>query len=275
VVDYGPLGGGVVVGCDPDGAGKPAAQVVTAAGFSLSYVSSQPGFVCRVNGQPGGTQEDCGETPPANAYWGLFWSDGDPATWVYSSEGVGSLDVPEGGSIGWRFQDGGTRENPSSPPTADKKSPSPQPSNPPSPEPTRPPKAADPTPTPTPSASVPPGTVGSASTPGEKANPPDPQEQPSGKAGSGEADDKGGTGGKGVKDGKGDKGGRGEKQPKDKANPQQAAKPSESPVVAALEPASGEPSPDSGSSTALTIMAGGAVLLLAAAAGVIGWRRRA
>ena len=267
VVDYGPIGGGVVMACDPDGAGKSAAEVVTDAGFSLQYVSSQPGFVCRVNGQPGEADEDCGGTPPPDAYWGLFWSDADPETWAYSSEGAGSLDVPEGGSIGWRFQDGGDREVPSAPPTAKANTPSaqPQPSKSPSPQPAGPSDAASPTPTPTPSASVPPGTSGSSPSPSEKAAP----DRPRPGDGNDEAD--------GKPDKPGDKGGKAGngKHPEDKANPQQAAAPSPSPTVAALSPAAGEPLTEDESSFALTLVAGGAVLVLAAVAGVIAWRRRA
>lgn len=273
VVDYGPLRDGVGLGCDPDGAGKAASEVVPAAGFPVTYVSGEP-FVCRISGLPDASQESCARTPPEDAYWALFWSDGKSGTWNYSSSGVASLEVPEGGSIGWRFQDGGARENPGAPPTTAAKSPSPEPSRDPRPtEPTKPPKAADPTPTPTPSASVPPGTVGSGATPGEKANPGGPRKQPARKPDGDQG--KGNDGGKGDKTGKGGKGGKDEKQPKDKANPQQAAEPSEAATVAALEPASGEPYADDGSSSALTIVAGGAVLLLAGAAGVIGWRRRA
>ena len=47
-----------------------------------------------------------------HAYWGLFWSDGRSGTWTYASVGVGSLRVPAGGFIGWRFQDGGARSAP-------------------------------------------------------------------------------------------------------------------------------------------------------------------
>jgi hypothetical protein len=266
VVDYGALGGGVVIACVPDGGGKSAAEVVTDAGFDLAYVSSQPGFVCRIDGRPGEADEDCGDTPPADAYWGLFWSDADPATWAYSSEGAGSLDVPAGGSIGWRFQDGGDREDPGAPPTGKAKTPSPQPTK--SPQPAGASDAASPSPTPTPQASVPPGAGGSATdTPGEKANPE--ADKPGPKA-SGDKGDKAGddTEGKGKGEGK-------DKQPPDKAHPEQAAAPEPSPSVAALSPASGEPlSDDDDSSAPLTLVAGAAVLLLASTAGVIAWRRR-
>jgi hypothetical protein len=283
VVDYGPLGGGTVIGCDPDGGGKPASEVVQGAGFSLQGVNNQPQFVCRVNGKPGtsGTwAEDCGDVPPADAYWGLFWSDADPASWVYSSEGVGSLEVPEGGSIGWRFQDGGARENPSAPPNPEKKSPSPQPTKSPTPQPSKPPKATSPTPTPTPSASVPPGTQGSS--PAPEAAPDGPDERRPGGTGSGTAEDEKGDKGdkreEGADKGDRDKGAKDDRRKAEKDKGDQdaepVAEPSESPVDASLQPASDEPLADEGSSAVLTLVAGGAVLLLVGAAGVIAWRRR-
>ncbi len=268
VVDYGPLKGNQVgIGCDPDGADS-AMEAMGPAGFQVQTVSGQP-FVCRINGLPTESDESCSRTPPEDAYWALFWSDGKSSTWNYSSSGAASLDVPEGGSIGWRFQDGGARENPSAPPTTAPKSPSPQPSKDPKPS-DEPPKAADPTPAPTPSASVPPGTEGSGTTPGEEANPQGPK-KPGAKGGD-DPDKPGKPGGKPGK--KGDKGGKDGKRPKDKANPQQAAEPSESPTVAALEPASGEPL-ERDDSPVLTLVAGGSALVLAGAAGVIAWRRRA
>ena len=140
VVDYGPLGGGVEIGCDLSGAGKPASVVVPEAGFTLSYVTNEPGFVCAVEQrpEPGGS---CHRTPPSTAYWGLFWSDGTPATWTYSSEGARTLDVGRGGSIGWRFQNGGELEQPGAAPTAAKPksapAPAPKPSSTPKPSPTQ------------------------------------------------------------------------------------------------------------------------------------------
>ena len=131
VVDFGALGGGVPIGCDPSGGGKAASQAVTAAGFTVTYVNGQP-FVCRIEGKPSADQESCQRTPPADAYWGLFWSDGKSGTWTYSSQGIASLKVPEGGSIGLRWQDGGDREQPGAAPTPAPKAepaPSPKPSS--------------------------------------------------------------------------------------------------------------------------------------------------
>ena len=108
VVEPGPLGGGSSVGC-AGGAGGTATDATKEAGFSIDYVASQPGFVCRLNGKP--SSDPCQRTPPQDAYWGLFWSDGK-GSWKYSTAGASSLKVPEGGSIGWRFQDGGATDYP-------------------------------------------------------------------------------------------------------------------------------------------------------------------
>lgn len=138
VVDYGPLGGTDLF-CDPQGGGKTASALMKAAGVDFEYVSGQP-FVCRIEGLPGPDRESCSRTPPADAYWGLFWSDGAPR-WTYSSQGVSSLRVPKGGSVGWRFQDGGARENPGPPPTgkpAPKPAPEPEPKPEPKPAPAKP-----------------------------------------------------------------------------------------------------------------------------------------
>lgn len=117
IVDYGALGGGVQIACDRGGAGDPVSEVSPRVGFPLSYVANEPGFVCAVAGKPD-PQASCGRTPPSNAYWGLFWSDGSPASWSYSSEGARSLKVPAGGSIGWRWQDGDELDRPGADPTS-------------------------------------------------------------------------------------------------------------------------------------------------------------
>lgn len=102
------------VSCDGDGGGD-AASNFTDAGHSLTYVDSQPGMVCQVDGAP---STSCAKAPPANKYWGLFWSNGTSGTWKYSSLGVGSLNVPQGGSVAFVFQTGNSKTYPSVNPTA-------------------------------------------------------------------------------------------------------------------------------------------------------------
>ena len=66
VVDDGALGGGTSIGCDPQGANTAGSTVVPRAGFPLTYVQKQPGFVCRVSGAP--ASASCGNTPPAGTF---------------------------------------------------------------------------------------------------------------------------------------------------------------------------------------------------------------
>lgn len=102
VVDYRELGGGVVTACAADGGGKSATAIFASAGVSLAYAQRSPGFVCKVNGRP--ESEPCLNTAPADAYWGLWWSDGSKGSWTYASSGAGALTVPAGGSVGWAWQ---------------------------------------------------------------------------------------------------------------------------------------------------------------------------
>ena len=104
VVDYRELGGSMVTACAPDGGGKSATAVFASVGVSLTYATRQPGFVCRVNGVP--TSDPCVNTSPADAYWGLWWSDGTTGSWTFATTGVGGQTVPAGGSVGWSWQQG-------------------------------------------------------------------------------------------------------------------------------------------------------------------------
>jgi hypothetical protein len=117
VVDFGPLGGGTRVACAAEVSGSGTAAV-TAAGFDLAGVVSQPGFVCRVEGRPGPEAEDCRRTPPESAYWGLFVADAAGAPWTYATVGIDSLEPAPGSYVGFRFQDGSGRVPPGREPLA-------------------------------------------------------------------------------------------------------------------------------------------------------------
>lgn len=118
---------GSQVGCDPSAGGDAASNFI-GAGHALTYARREPGFVCRVDGQP--ASDPCVNASPASAYWGLFWSDGTSGSWVYSSLGVGSLTVPAGGSVAFVFQTGGGRTMPSvAPPRASAPSPTAEPTS--------------------------------------------------------------------------------------------------------------------------------------------------
>ena len=133
VVDYHELGGGVAQVCDAGGAGKTAAAQLTAAGFALTRVQRQPGFVCRVKGEP--AEDPCVNTPPTDAYWGLWWSDGKSGSWTYSSQGVDALRGPEGGSVAMSWNGSATKSAPGVAPAVHASSPSPSPK--PTPKPTK------------------------------------------------------------------------------------------------------------------------------------------
>lgn len=100
VVDFRQLGGGVQQHCVA-GSGI-ASGLFGQAGYGFDYVQRQPGFVCRVNGKP--AADPCVNTPPSTAYWGLFWSDGRSGVWSYSTTGVQSLRIPNGGYVGFAWQ---------------------------------------------------------------------------------------------------------------------------------------------------------------------------
>jgi hypothetical protein len=133
VVDHHGLGGGVQRGCDPGGSNQTGDRVFPDAGFALSYAQRQPGFVCRVKGAP--SSDPCVNASPANAYWGLYWSDGTSGRWTYSSSGIGSLKVPEGGFLAFSWQDGGAADPPGVAPVNDRPTPTPTPTPTPAPAP--------------------------------------------------------------------------------------------------------------------------------------------
>jgi hypothetical protein len=116
VVDFHELGGGVQTACVADGGGRTASDLFPTAGFPLSYVQRQPGFVCRVEGKP--ADDPCVNTPPSDAYWGLFWSDGRSGSWTYSTIGAGGLRVPDGGYVAFSWNGSSARATPGYSPAA-------------------------------------------------------------------------------------------------------------------------------------------------------------
>jgi hypothetical protein len=139
VVDFNELGGGTQVVCDAGGGGDTAASLFPANGFPLTYAQRQPGYVCRVSGVP--TSDPCVNTSPADAYWGLWWSDGESGSWTYSSLGAGSLRIPDGGYVAFAWDQVDGQQRPSANPAAH-------------------PSQPTPTPTPTPTAGSSPSTGG-------------------------------------------------------------------------------------------------------------------
>lgn len=87
-------------------------------------VQDYRGFVCRIDGAPADPRA-CDGYAPADAYWGLFWSDGKSGTWVYSSEGAATLDVPKGGWVAFVWQNSDTKRYPSMRPVSAAPAPAP------------------------------------------------------------------------------------------------------------------------------------------------------
>lgn len=130
VVDFHELGGGVQTFCDAKGAGRTADAQLRDAGHQLTYVQRQPGFICRIDGNPTAADDPCVNTPPADAYWALWWSDGKSGKWTYSSQGAGSLKVPDGGYVGMSWQGSSSKTQPGVAPTPHASKPSSSPSTP-------------------------------------------------------------------------------------------------------------------------------------------------
>lgn len=121
--------------CDA-GSGQVAADRYADLGVTLTYVQRQPGFVCRVNDAP--STDPCVNTPPTDAYWALWWTDGQSGSWTYSSIGVTGLQVPEGGAVALAWQSESSRRAPALAAPASSPTPSPtkSPSRTPTPKPT-------------------------------------------------------------------------------------------------------------------------------------------
>lgn len=85
--------------------GDPASGLAAlgGAGFSVTQVQTQPGFVCRINGSP--SKDACRVTPPTTAYW-AYWHASRGGSWSYSSRGAGSYNPAPGSVEGWRFGSG-------------------------------------------------------------------------------------------------------------------------------------------------------------------------
>jgi hypothetical protein len=148
---------GSSVSCDANG-GTPASGNFRDTGHTLTPVDRQPGFICQVDGVP--ASASCVNTPPGDAYWGLFWSDGTSGKWVYASQGVGTLKVPAGGWVAFVFQNSTTRTAPSIRPIAASSAPSAKPTAKPTKKPT-----ANPTKKPATKPSSGPTTAGATLTP--------------------------------------------------------------------------------------------------------------
>lgn len=108
-----------------NGSSEVAKDVLGQAGVSIEGTKAYgDAVVCRVNGVPSATEallvageepysETCDEFPPAFAYWALWVKDSDGAQWDYAMEGVSTLQLSKGQSIGLALTLGGDAITPS------------------------------------------------------------------------------------------------------------------------------------------------------------------
>ena len=108
-----------------NGTSEVAKDLLGQAGVSIEGTKAYgDAVVCRVNGVPSATKEllvegeepyieSCNEFPPAFAYWALWVKESDDAQWDYATEGVSSLQLSKGQSIGLALTLGGEVITPS------------------------------------------------------------------------------------------------------------------------------------------------------------------
>ncbi|HTW14556.1 MAG TPA: hypothetical protein VMF51_05455 [Nocardioides sp.] len=187
LVDFKELGGGIQGTCVANGGGQRASSLFPTAGFPLTYVQNEPGFVCRVSAKP--AQDPCVDTPPTDAYWGLWWSDGKNGVWNYANYGASALKVPAGSSVAFAWKQGGGSASapgvappaPAAPTKAPTTAPTKKPSKQPGKPSKQPSKAATTSPTraPAPQVSAPGSAAASSGTPSASlAATPSPSETP-------------------------------------------------------------------------------------------------
>ncbi len=125
VVDFGSAGGGVQIRCAPAPV-RSGFEALSKAGFDITNVRSQPGFLCQIDAQP---VSDCRAVPSASYYWS-YWHADRGAEWIYSTSGGARL-PPEGSVEGWSFgasdPPGAAVPGPLAAPTAPPSTPAPAP----------------------------------------------------------------------------------------------------------------------------------------------------
>jgi hypothetical protein len=65
-------------------------------------------FVCRINDLPSSAQQDCVNTPPANAYWAYYYADDGATTWTYATSAASAYVPPLGSIEAWAFGNSAT-----------------------------------------------------------------------------------------------------------------------------------------------------------------------
>ena len=101
-----------------------ARDVLSVAGYEIEGTATYGDqVVCRVNGVPSESDpfvvegeephsETCADMPPAFGYWALWVKSEPGAQWAYAEEGVGTLPVEPGQTLGLVFSTGGETPTP-------------------------------------------------------------------------------------------------------------------------------------------------------------------
>ncbi|TFB69550.1 hypothetical protein E3O06_14505 [Cryobacterium glaciale] len=118
VVDFGTLDADTVTECvdatEPIAASQTLATTGVTTEGSVEYGDQ---IVCRVNERPAADEtvvvegeesftETCASMPPAYAYWALWVKAAPDADWDYAMEGLGTLEVEPGQSVGLVYTTG-------------------------------------------------------------------------------------------------------------------------------------------------------------------------
>ncbi|MFJ7213631.1 ABC transporter substrate-binding protein [Amycolatopsis sp. NPDC098790] len=114
VIDFQQLGGTTIVRCDPQAGRGTGLDALKNAGFQIAGVQRWgEAFICRIENRPSAVEEipvkgdehykeSCVDTPPAAGYWS-YWHAGNNCAWEYSQWGVKNRDFTPGGFEGWSF----------------------------------------------------------------------------------------------------------------------------------------------------------------------------
>ncbi len=103
IVEFGALGADGIDACAPAG---PVADALDALGISTEgTVDYGDQVVCRVDDLPAPDVESCA-TLPSDAYWAMWVKSAPDAEWGYAEEGVATLELAGGQSLGLVYTEG-------------------------------------------------------------------------------------------------------------------------------------------------------------------------
>ena len=103
VVNFGTLNAPAIHACGPAGV---ALDTLKAAKISTEGSGDYgDAVVCRVDGHPTPAQESCAKLP-SDAYWALWVKSSPSANWAYAQDGVATLKLTEGESVGLVYTHG-------------------------------------------------------------------------------------------------------------------------------------------------------------------------